>query len=263
MAEHGAGAVLVADLDTAGGPGRAEISTPDPAAGHPDPRGVLILGHGAGGSSNSTAADLKAARALCTRGWVVALVDQPWRVAGRRVAGPPAHLDRAWLEMVPQVHAAVAEITAGAAGAGSGRALILGGRSAGARVACRTATALAATAVLALAFPMHPPRTPERSRGAELALPLAAGLPTLVVQGSSDPFGGPEQIRRAVPAATTATTSCQDDDSGDDNDSDNNNHGNPLLVASVRGNHSLDADPAQVTWAIAEWLDGLPLSRQD
>jgi predicted alpha/beta-hydrolase family hydrolase len=137
-----------------------------------------MLGHGAGGGVE--AADLLAARRAALEGeWAVARVTQPYRVAGRR--SPPAGpvLDGAWLPVVTKVR--------------SGRGLgllpvVFGGRSSGARVACRTASAGHAAGVLALAFPLHPPGHPERSRVDELAGPT---VPVLVVQGDRDPFGMP------------------------------------------------------------------------
>lgn len=139
---------------------------------------TLVLGHGAGGGID--APDLRAlATALPARGIAVVRVEQPWRVAGRRVAAPPATLDRAWLAVLAEL-------------ATRGR-LAVGGRSAGARVACRTATAVGAEACVALAFPLHPPGRPERSRHDEL---LGVGVPTLVVQGERDVFGGPEAFPR-------------------------------------------------------------------
>jgi predicted alpha/beta-hydrolase family hydrolase len=108
---------------------------------------------------------------------VVARVEQPYRVAGKRAPVPAAWLDEAFTAVVVSLRLAVP----------AGR-LVLGGRSSGARVACRTALAAAADAVLALAFPLHPPSRPERTRAHELA---AAGVPVLVIQGERDPFGGP------------------------------------------------------------------------
>jgi predicted alpha/beta-hydrolase family hydrolase len=153
-------------------------------------RATLVLGHGAGGGVE--AADLvELARVLPGRGITVVRVEQPWRVAGRRVAGPPATLDRAW----------AAALTA----LGLEGPVVAGGRSAGARVACRTAGDVGASAVVALAFPQHPPGRPERSRLPELE---ACPVPTLVVQGERDPFGGPGDFPRrrtydvhAVPGA--------------------------------------------------------------
>lgn len=163
---------------------RIEVTTPRgvawadvdrPSGG---PVGLLMLGHGAGGGVE--AADLLAARRAALEGeWAVARVTQPYRVAGRR--SPPAGpvLDGAWLPVVTKVR--------------SGRGLgllpvVFGGRSSGARVACRTASAGHAAGVLALAFPLHPPGHPERSRVDELAEPT---VPVLVVQGERDPFGMP------------------------------------------------------------------------
>ncbi|MFV2109202.1 alpha/beta family hydrolase [Micromonospora sp. LOL_015] len=140
------------------------------------PAGLLVLGHGAGG--DVTAADLSALRSAASRAAVaVALVTQPYRVAGRRAPAPAHHLDEAW-------HAVVTETVAGFTPAPP---LIVGGRSSGARVACRTAAAVHADAVVALAFPLHPPGRPERTRADE----LDTGRPTLVVNGDRDPFGVP------------------------------------------------------------------------
>lgn len=145
------------------------------------PRLVLVLGHGAGGGIE--APDLQAlAEALPSAGGTVVLVEQPWRVAGRRVASPPPTLDRDWLEVLSALRTQVLS---------PGVPLVLGGRSAGARVAARTAVQVRASGVLALAFPLVPPVGSRRSRVPEL-LPLqAAGVPLLVVQGERDPFGGP------------------------------------------------------------------------
>ncbi|MDQ0583356.1 alpha/beta hydrolase family protein [Streptomyces rishiriensis] len=141
------------------------------------PRLVLAAGHGAGGGIE--ARDLRAlAAVLPGRGVSVALVEQPWRVAGKKVAPAPKTLDVGWSGIWPAVVA-------------PGLPVIAGGRSAGARVACRTATELGAHAVLALGFPLHPPGRPERSRVDEL---LGAGVPTLVVQGGNDPFGKPGEF---------------------------------------------------------------------
>ncbi|MEU5398442.1 alpha/beta family hydrolase [Streptomyces sp. NPDC005963] len=148
------------------------------------PRLVLALGHGAGGGVH--ARDLAGlAAALPFDGVSVALVEQPWRVAGKKVAPAPATLDRGWRGVWPTL-------------AGPGLPVVAGGRSAGARVACRLATELAA-AVLALAFPLHPPGRPERSRAAEL---LDTGVPTLVVQGARDPFGTPDEFPEGAYALT-------------------------------------------------------------
>ncbi|MEU1373304.1 alpha/beta family hydrolase [Streptomyces triculaminicus] len=143
----------------------------------PHARLVLALGHGAGGGVE--ARDLRAlAAALPPDGVSVALVEQPWRVAGRKVAPAPSALDAAWRAVWPALTA-------------PGVPVVAGGRSAGARVACRTAAGLGAAAVLALSFPLHPPGRPERSRADELT---GAGVPVLVVQGARDPFGRPEEF---------------------------------------------------------------------
>ncbi|MFD6247299.1 alpha/beta hydrolase family protein [Streptomyces roseolus] len=143
---------------------------------------VLALGHGAGGGIE--ARDLAAlAAALPARGVTVALVEQPWRVAGKKVAPAPKTLDTGWRGLWPAL-------------AKPGLPVVAGGRSAGARVACRTGAELGAAAVLALSFPLHPPGRPERSRADEL---LATGLPTLVVQGGNDPFGKPAEFPPAGP----------------------------------------------------------------
>ncbi|MFI2759352.1 alpha/beta family hydrolase [Streptomyces echinatus] len=138
---------------------------------------VLAVGHGAGGGIE--ARDLQAlAETLPGHGVTVALVEQPWRVAGKKVAPAPKTLDTGWRGVWPAL-------------AKPGLPVISGGRSAGARVACRTAAELGAHAVLALSFPLHPPGRPEKSRAQEL---LGAGVPTLVVQGGNDPFGRPEEF---------------------------------------------------------------------
>jgi predicted alpha/beta-hydrolase family hydrolase len=158
-------------IDTEAGAARI---TWHPAA---KPRLVLAASHGAGGGIE--ARDLVAlAAALPARGVTVALVEQPWRVAGKKLAPAPKTLDTGWRGVWPAL-------------SGPGLPVISGGRSAGARVACRTATELGAHAVLALSFPLHPPGKPEKSRAEEL---LGAGVPTLVVQGGNDPFGKPEEF---------------------------------------------------------------------
>lgn len=137
-------------------------------------RSLLALGHGAGGDVD--APDLIAVRdAVVGAGVSVALVTQPYRVAGRRSAAPAAHLDDAWLAVMSQLPRKKLP-------------LITGGRSSGARVACRTARAAGAVAVVTLAFPLHPPGKPERSRDQELR---ECGVPALVVNGDRDPFGMP------------------------------------------------------------------------
>ena len=159
-------------VDTPRGP--AEVELADPAG---TPYSLLVLGHGAGGGVH--APDLTRVRdEALARGVRVALVTQPYRVAGRRTPAPAAQLDEAWIAVVRSI----------GPDAASGVPLILGGRSSGARVACRTAAELGAAGVLALAFPLHPPGRPDRSRADE----LPTGIPTLVVNGDRDPFGVPE-----------------------------------------------------------------------
>ncbi len=167
------------DIDTPRGLARAHVHR---AA---SPFATLVLGHGAGGGVD--ARDLAAlAERLPARGVTVVLVEQPWRVSGRRVAGPPAHLDLAWRWVLAA--RPVASLT-------RERLLVVGGRSAGARVACRNASDVGADAVLAMAFPLHPPGRPERSRVDEL---LAVRVPLLVVQGARDAFGSAEEFPAEV-----------------------------------------------------------------
>ena len=156
-------------IDTPRGPAEARIT--DPAG---PPVSQLLLGHGAGGGVQ--APDLTRVHdAAVAAGVRVVLVTQPYRVAGRRAPAPAGHLDEAWTAVVREI--ALPDVP-----------LLVGGRSSGARVACRTAGDLGAAGVLALAFPLHPPGRPERSRAGE----LPAALPTLVVNGDRDPFGVPE-----------------------------------------------------------------------
>jgi hypothetical protein len=161
-----------------------EIGTPRGPAGIRvvEPEGpavsMLFLGHGAGGGVD--APDLVAVRdAAAAAGVRVVLVTQPYRVAGRRAPAPAGQLDEAWTAVIG--HFGVRDLP-----------LIFGGRSSGARVACRTATTLGAAGVLALAFPLHPPGKPDRSRAGELPV----DLPTLVLNGDRDPFGVPEPAGR-------------------------------------------------------------------
>jgi hypothetical protein len=168
------------EIVTSEGAARAEVAWP--AASGPRRRGpafLLMLTHGSGGGPGS--ADLLAVRdAALPLGAAVALVTQPYRVKGRRAPGPPGRQDAAWAEIAAAVRSAV----------DPGLPLVQGGRSNGARVACRTAPATGARAVLALAFPLHPPGHPGKSRAAELS---QAGTDVLVVSGSRDPFGIPDQ----------------------------------------------------------------------
>jgi len=200
-------------VDTPEGRSRTTTTTPRGAS-----RGTLVLGHGAGGL-RWTQDVLQVRDAAVDGGWSVVLVDQPWRVASRRIGPAPASLDRAWTTVVQGLPATRAG------------PLVLGGRSAGARVACRTATVLGADAVLALSFPLHPPGRPERSRADELALPTASGIPLHVVQGRTDPFGGPAEVRAVLPPGAT--------------------------LDDVPGPHSLEKAAPAVATHVSAWLDRL------
>ncbi|WP_019814160.1 alpha/beta hydrolase family protein [Saccharomonospora saliphila] len=191
------------ELDTPHGPARVSV--------HSAEQGIaaLLLGHGAGGGVD--APDLVAvARAARAADVHVALVEQPYRVAGRRAPAPATQLDTAWLSVVEQVATMWFDELP----------LVFGGRSSGARVACRTAGTGQAAAVLCLAFPEHPPGKPDKSRQHELD---AVEVPTLVVQGERDPFGRPEA-------------------------------GPHHEVVTVPGDHSLSRDLDAVARAASEWL---------
>jgi pimeloyl-ACP methyl ester carboxylesterase len=173
-----------------------------------------VLGHGAGGGIR--APDLRAAAAAALEArYTVALVEQPYRVAGRRSPAPAKQLDAAWRAVV--AHLCGSELC--------GLPLIAGGRSAGARVACRTAAETGAVAVLCLAFPLHPPgkaADPGKSRLGELD---EVSVPVLVVQGERDPFGMPPE-------------------------------GPNRTVIRVPGDHSL-RQTSEVREAVATWLAAL------
>ena len=159
-------------ISTSAGPARAELDAAE------NPPFLLVLTHGAGGGTHS--ADVLAARqAGLDLGAVVVRVIQPYRVRGARAPGSAVRQDQAWLELARKLRRRF-----------PGVPLVQGGRSNGARVACRTAREAGALAVLALAFPLHPPGRPDRSRSAELA---EAGTDVLVVNGANDPFGVPEE----------------------------------------------------------------------
>jgi uncharacterized protein len=188
------------EIDTPHGPARAHL--------HPvqAPKALLVLGHGAGGGVS--APDLVLATKVANEAGIwVALVEQPYRVAGRRSPAPAKQLDAAWVAVVAALR-------------GDDVPLIAGGRSAGARVACRTAAACGAVGVLCLAFPLHPPGRPEKTRLPELE---AVDVPVLIVQGDSDPFGMPPAAERR-------------------------------RVVTVRGNHSLRSELGTLKAAVAEWL---------
>jgi predicted alpha/beta-hydrolase family hydrolase len=198
------------EIETPHGPARAHVRTAD------DARAALVLGHGAGGGVN--APDLVAVAGVALAEAVtVVLVEQPYRVAGRRSPPRAPQLDAAWISVVEHLRAGVL----------GGLPLIAGGRSSGARVACRTAEATGAIGVLCLAFPLRPPRKegaePAPSRLPELE---AVTVPVLIVQGERDPFGmPPEGLRREV--------------------------------AVIRGDHGLKTDLPAATAAVAAWLSGL------
>jgi predicted alpha/beta-hydrolase family hydrolase len=198
-----AATVTTLELDTPHGAARAHLhAVAEPVA-------AMVLGHGAGGGVG--APDLVAASEVARAAGVsVALVEQPYRVAGRRSAAPAHQLDTAWIAVVEQLRG----------GPLGDLPLIAGGRSSGARVACRTAAQTAAAGVLCLAFPVHPPGKPEKTRLLELD---AVEVPVLVVQGASDPFGMP-------PAAPGRE------------------------VVELRGNHSLKSDVNGLRSAVGEWL---------
>jgi predicted alpha/beta-hydrolase family hydrolase len=163
---------VLLDVPTAHGEARIELRRPRSCTG------LVVLTHGAGGTPNTRDVEA-AAEAAFALDAAVARVTQPYRVAGRRTPPAPGPQDAAWCDVIDALRAR----------RGLGRVpLILGGRSNGARVACRTAPGCAAAAVLALAFPLHPPGRPDKTRIAELD---AAHVPVLVLQGERDPFGRP------------------------------------------------------------------------
>jgi uncharacterized protein len=197
-------------IETPHGQANADVHPAD------TPRAALVLGHGAAGGV--TAGDLVAVTEVArSEGFTVALVEQPYRVAGRRSPAPARQLDAAWIAVIDRL----------TTGELRGLPLVVGGRSLGARVACRTAEATGAVAVLCLAFPLQPPRrsgsAPAPSRLPELE---AVQLPLLVVQGARDPFGMP-------PAGEHRT------------------------VVQVPGDHSLRTDLGAVSDAARAWLPGV------
>ncbi len=198
------------EIDTAHGPARAHLHAAD------EPKGALILGHGANGGVS--APDLVAVTEVALAEQLsVALVEQPYVVAGRRSPAPARQLDAAWTTVVERLRES--EL--------SGLPLVVGGRSAGARVACRTVAQTDALAVLCLAFPLH---APGRSGGAASKTRQPeldeVEVPVLVVQGERDPFGMPR-------ASSTR------------------------IVVTVPGNHSLKKDLGAVAAAVREWLTSI------
>ena len=222
----------VREVDSPQGPGRVTVRRPRNA------RGSVVLGHGAGGQGWSVEI-VALTEALTGDGWAVALVDQPvppqqrldgkdgrsCRRAGRvcrRCTGRPSSSPATGAEGKKQAG------TVGAATGALPRPLVVGGRSAGARVACRTAVEVGANSVLCLSFPLHPPGKPESSRAEELLAPVRAGLPVHVVQGERDPFGTPDEVRAVLP--------------------------DPEVVSSAKGSHSFGRQPEDVVEAVREWL---------
>jgi predicted alpha/beta-hydrolase family hydrolase len=198
-------------LDTPSGPARAHLRPADGA------KAALVLGHGAGGGIE--APDLTAAAEVAvSAGFSVALVEQPYRVAGRRSPASAKRLDEAWIAVVDELRAdQLADLP-----------LVVGGRSLGARVACRTLERTGGDAVLCLAFPLIPPRRGEKPPESRLPELEAVKIPVLVVQGESDRFGMP-------PESPTRR------------------------VARVAGDHGLKADTDAVASAVRQWLANLPL----
>lgn len=159
-------------VDTPRGPGRLVQRRP------PSPWATLVLGHGAGGGIDAPDLD-RLFWSLPREGITVALVEQPWRYAGKRVAPAPAVLDEGFHAIVSRLRARTP--------------MVVGGRSAGARVAARTGRGLGAVGVLALAYPLHPPSAPHKSRLDDLT---SSRLPSLVLQGTRDAFGAPQVFPR-------------------------------------------------------------------
>jgi uncharacterized protein len=196
--------MTVMEIDTAHGPARAELISA------PEARAALLLGHGAGGGVG--APDLVAAsRGARDAGVDVALVEQPYRVAGRRAPAPAHQLDAAWLTVADRLAEEWFQELP----------LVFGGRSSGARVACRTAADGDAVGVLCLAFPVHPPGRPEKSRMPELD---GVTVPTLVIQGENDPFG--------MPGPATGRE-----------------------IAVLPGDHSLRREATTLSRTVTEWLN--------
>jgi uncharacterized protein len=203
---------VIVEIDTPLGPARAH--TTDGGT-----RGTLVLGHGAGGGVES--ADLlELTSEAAAAGWRVIRVEQPWRVAGRRIAPAPPRLDEGWAAVLDRLRAD--DLFVGP--------LVLGGRSAGARVACRTAAAQGAAGVLALAFPLHPAGKPEKSRAGELT---DVAVPICVVQGETDAMGRPEAIAAVLTGRANAS------------------------VYAVAGDHALKKDVDVVAAAALSWLGEL------
>lgn len=198
------------EIETPHGPARAHLHVVQ------QPRAALILGHGAGGGVGARDL-LKATAAANARDVSVALVEQPYRVAGRRSPAPARQLDAAWVAVSAHLRAD---------GPLAGLDQLVGGRSSGARVACRTARETGAVGVLCLAFPLLAPARRDGERPSRLPELDGVGVPTLVVQGENDRFSIP-------PAAP----------------------GREVVV--IRGDHALRSDLRAVADAVGAWLAGL------
>jgi uncharacterized protein len=210
-----------AELDRPGGAGKAGGAGKTGGAGRRKKAAfLLVLTHGSGGGVGSP--DLLAARAAAlSLGGAVARVLQPYRVRGARAPGTPPRQDAAWLEVIAALRAEF-----------PGLPLVQGGRSNGARVACRTAQAAGASGVVALAFPLHPPGKPDKSRADEL---LAAGTDVLVLNGSRDPFG--------IPEAGTASKGRA-----------NGAAGSTRVVVLAGETHALGGSSDLITAEVTSWL---------
>lgn len=201
------------------GPAEVTVTRPRGAVG------TLVLTHGANGAMTTPDLTLLGT-AVPEAGWAIALVEQAWAVAGRRTPPHPPAQDDAWRPVVASLCSGRSRLPG---------PLVLGGRSNGARVACRTAHDLGAGGVLCLAFPLHPPGNPARSRADELTRPVAAGIPVRVVQGATDAFGTPEEVRAVLPRPDTLVT--------------------------VRGGHGFTRRPTDVVDAVLSFLSELTSPR--
>lgn len=203
---------VVLELQTPRGLGRAHVfdaCVRDAASG---PRGALVMGHGAGGGVRAADLVLVTATALA-QGITVVLIEQPYRVAGRGSPAPAPALDAAWTSMLSQLRAGVLDRLP----------IVTGGRSSGARVACRTAADVGATGVLCLAFPLLAPRRRDGTRPSRLDELERVKVPVLIIQGASDPFGMPPRAR-------------------------------DRSVVEVAGDHGLRKDHPAIAAAARDWL---------
>lgn len=199
-------------VETALGPAEVHVTRPRGVLG------TLVLTHGANGAM--TTPDLLAlGAAVPDDGWALALVRQAWAVAGKRMPPTPPVQDAAWRPVVEALRSGRSRLPG---------PLVLGGRSNGARVACRTAPDLGADGVLCLAFPLHPPGNPARSRADELIVPAGHGIPLRVVQGATDAFGTPTEVRAALP--------------------------DPAVLVEVAGGHGFTRRPTAVVAAVLDFL---------